>query len=49
MDATVGHFARLQNEPLSAAKELDQQLHFLTASQLEQITSLSQVGDTTGA
>lgn len=49
IDATVGHFARLQNEPLSAAKELDQQLHFLTASQLEQITSLSQVGDTTGA
>jgi lambda family phage tail tape measure protein len=49
VDATVGHFARLQNEPLSAAKELDQQLHFLTASQLEQITSLSQVGDTTGA
>lgn len=49
VDATVGHFTRLQNEPLSAAKELDQQLHFLTASQLEQITSLSQVGDTTGA
>jgi lambda family phage tail tape measure protein len=49
VDTTVGHFARLQNEPLSAAKELDEQLHFLTASQLEQITSLSQVGDTTGA
>ncbi|EPK3183961.1 phage tail tape measure protein [Enterobacter kobei] len=49
VDATVGHFARLQKEPLSAAKELDEQLHFLTASQLEQITSLSQVGDTTGA
>ncbi|HHP7423650.1 TPA: phage tail tape measure protein [Enterobacter roggenkampii] len=49
VDATVGHFARLQNEPLSAAKELDQQLNFLTASQLEQITSLSQVGDTTAA
>lgn len=49
VDETVGHFARLQKEPLSAAKELDEQLHFLTASQLEQITSLSQVGDTTGA
>jgi lambda family phage tail tape measure protein len=49
VDATVGHFARLQKEPLSAAKELDEQLHFLTASQLEQITSLSQVGNTTGA
>ena len=49
VDTTVGHFARLQNEPLSAAKELDEQLHFLTASQLEQITSLSQVGDTTSA
>ncbi|MGT3291618.1 phage tail length tape measure family protein, partial [Yersinia enterocolitica] len=40
VDVTVNQFKRLQEDPVNAAKELDKTLHFLTASQLEQIETL---------
>ncbi|EKN4811146.1 phage tail tape measure protein [Yersinia enterocolitica] len=49
IDATVNNFKRLQNEPLKAAKELDDQLHYLTASEYEQISAMERSGNTIGA
>ncbi|HHL2712805.1 TPA: phage tail tape measure protein [Yersinia enterocolitica] len=49
IDATVNDFKRLQNEPLKAAKELDDQLHYLTASEYEQISAMERSGNTIGA
>jgi lambda family phage tail tape measure protein len=45
VDQTVSNFERLKKEPYQAAVELDQQMHFLTASQLEQIRTLSEAGN----
>ncbi|WP_392439375.1 phage tail tape measure protein [Edwardsiella piscicida] len=44
IDSTIEQFKRLQKEPVSAVKELDGQLHFLTATQLEQINALASLG-----
>ncbi|MBC0702721.1 phage tail length tape measure family protein, partial [Escherichia coli] len=34
---TINQFKRLKDDPVNAAKALDNELHFLTATQLEQI------------
>ncbi|ECE0473572.1 phage tail tape measure protein [Salmonella enterica subsp. enterica serovar Glostrup] len=44
VDETIRQFRRLQDDPVNAAKELDQTLHFLTATQLEQIRVLGEQG-----
>ncbi|EIW3687231.1 phage tail tape measure protein [Salmonella enterica] len=49
VDETIRQFRRLQDDPVNAAKELDQTLHFLTATQLEQIRVLGKQGRTADA
>ncbi|HHR5902685.1 TPA: phage tail tape measure protein [Providencia alcalifaciens] len=49
VDETINQFKRLAQDPVSAAKELDKSLHFLTAAQLEHIQTLSEQGRTTEA
>ncbi|EHB3808466.1 phage tail tape measure protein [Salmonella enterica subsp. enterica serovar Bonariensis] len=49
VDETIRQFRRLQDDPVNAAKELDQTLHFLTATQLEQIRVLGEQGGTADA
>jgi phage tail tape measure protein, lambda family len=49
VDETVRQFKRLQDDPVNAAKELDRTLHFLTATQLEQIRILGEQGRTSDA
>ncbi|WP_438333843.1 phage tail tape measure protein [Edwardsiella tarda] len=44
IDSTIEQFKRLQKDPVSAVKALDEQMHFLTATQLEQITLLTSQG-----
>ncbi|HET6805327.1 MAG TPA: phage tail length tape measure family protein [Frateuria sp.] len=39
----------LQDDPLRAAQELDKQLHFLTATEYENIRALQEMGDTSAA
>ncbi|EJJ0002844.1 phage tail tape measure protein, partial [Salmonella enterica] len=49
VDETIRQFKRLQDDPVNAAKELDRTLHFLTATQLEQIRALGEQGRTADA
>ncbi|EGG4254085.1 phage tail tape measure protein, partial [Salmonella enterica] len=49
VDETIRQFRHLQDDPVNAAKELDQTLHFLTATQLEQIRVLGEQGRTADA
>lgn len=49
VDETINQFKRIKNEPVQAIKELDNQYHFLTATQLEQITTLEEQGRKTDA
>lgn len=49
VDETIKQFKGLQSEPVQAVTELDKSLHFLTATQLEQITSLADQGRATDA
>ncbi|EGV2901710.1 phage tail tape measure protein [Salmonella enterica] len=49
VDETVRQFKRLQDDPVNAAKELDKTIHFLTATQLEQIRVLGEQGRTADA
>lgn len=49
VDETIRQFKRLQDDPVNAAKELDRALHFLTATQLEQIRALGEQGRTADA
>ncbi|EAZ5671848.1 phage tail tape measure protein, partial [Salmonella enterica] len=44
VDETIRQFKRLRDDPVNAAKELDRTLHFLTATQLEQIRILGEQG-----
>ncbi|HHJ1206345.1 TPA: phage tail tape measure protein [Proteus mirabilis] len=44
VDETIKQFQRLQEDPVKAVTELDKSLHFLTATQLEQITTLQTQG-----
>ncbi|HAU2960535.1 TPA: phage tail tape measure protein [Salmonella enterica subsp. diarizonae] len=49
VDETVRQFKRLQDDPVNAAKALDKAIHFLTATQLEQIRVLGEQGRTADA
>ena len=49
IDETVAEFAKIAKDPVDAAKELNDQYHFLTASVYSQIVALKQQGDTVGA
>lgn len=49
IDETIAEFAKIAKDPVAAAKELNDQYHFLTASVYAQIVALKQQGDTVGA
>lgn len=49
IDETIKQFQRLKDQPVQAVMELDKSLHFLTATQLEQITTLDEQGRTSDA
>ncbi|OZS72176.1 phage tail tape measure protein [Providencia rettgeri] len=49
IDETIKQFQRLKDQPVQAVMELDKSLHFLTATQLEQITTLEEQGRRTEA
>lgn len=49
VDETIRQFKRLRDDPVNAAKELDKTIHFLTATQLEQIRVLGEQGRTADA
>lgn len=49
IDETIKQFQRLKDQPVQAVMELDKSLHFLTATQLEQITTLEEQGRTSEA
>ncbi|KRP48701.1 phage tail tape measure protein, lambda family [Pseudomonas libanensis] len=49
IDETVAEFAKIAKDPVAAAKELNDQYHFLTASVYAQIVALKEQGDTVGA
>jgi len=46
---TVAEFEKIAKDPVAAAKELNDQYHFLTASVYSQIVALKEQGDTVGA
>ncbi len=49
VDATIAEFVKIAKDPVAAAKTLNEQYHFLTASVYSQITALKEQGDTIGA
>ena len=49
IDETIAAFAKIAKDPVAAAKELNDQYHFLTASIYSQIVALKEQGDTVGA
>lgn len=49
VDETIKQFQRLKDQPVQAVMELDKSLHFLTATQLEQITTLEDQGRSSDA
>jgi lambda family phage tail tape measure protein len=49
VDATIAEFVKIAKDPVAAAKELNDQYHFLTASTYSQIVALKEQGDTIGA
>lgn len=49
IDETIAEFAKIAKDPVTAAKELNDQYHFLTASVYAQIVALKEQGDTVGA
>lgn len=49
IDETIAEFAKIAKDPVAAAKELNDQYHFLTASTYAQIVALKDQGDTIGA
>lgn len=48
-EETIRQFARLQDTPVTAVRELDKSLHFLTATELENISRLAEQGQETEA
>lgn len=46
---TISQFKRLKDDPVNAARALDNELHFLTATQLEQIRVLGEQGRSSDA
>ncbi len=49
VDETVAEFVKIGKDPVAAAKELNEQYNFLTASTYAQIVALKEQGDTVGA
>ncbi|EJM92404.1 phage tail tape measure protein [Pseudomonas sp. GM67] len=49
IDETIAEFAKIAKDPVAAAKELNEQYGFLTASVYSQIVALKEQGDTIGA
>lgn len=49
VESTIAEFVKIAKDPVSAAKELNDQYHFLTASVYAQIVALNEQGDTIGA
>lgn len=49
VDATIAEFVKIAKDPVAAAKELNDQYNFLTASVYSQIVALKEQGDTVGA
>lgn len=49
VDATIAEFVKIAKDPVAAAKELNDQYNFLTASTYAQIVALKEQGDTIGA
>ncbi|WP_108478939.1 phage tail tape measure protein [Providencia alcalifaciens] len=49
VDETIKQFQRLKDQPVQAVMELDKSMHFLTATQLEQISTLEEQGRTSEA
>ncbi|HHR6079076.1 TPA: phage tail tape measure protein [Providencia alcalifaciens] len=49
VDETIKQFQRLKDQPVQAVMELDKSIHFLTATQLEQISTLEDQGRTSEA
>ncbi|MBY8953875.1 phage tail tape measure protein [Pseudomonas carnis] len=49
IDETIAEFAKIAKDPVAAAKELNDQYRFLTASVYSQIVALKEQGDTVGA
>ncbi|WP_047293882.1 phage tail tape measure protein [Pseudomonas lundensis] len=49
VDATIAEFVKIAKDPVAAAKELNDQYHFLTASVYSQIVALNEQGDQIGA
>ncbi|RON88431.1 phage tail tape measure protein [Pseudomonas fluorescens] len=49
IDETIAEFAKIAKDPVAAAKELNDQYNFLTASVYSQIVALKDQGDTIGA
>ncbi|PYD05946.1 hypothetical protein DND90_21685 [Pseudomonas syringae pv. maculicola] len=49
VDSTIAEFVKIAKDPVAAAKTLNEQYHFLTASVYSQITALKEQGDTIGA
>ncbi|WP_339495797.1 phage tail tape measure protein [Pseudomonas sp. RA_105y_Pfl2_P56] len=49
VEATIAEFVKIAKDPVAAAKELNDQYHFLTASVYTQIVALKEQGDTIGA
>ncbi|MBK4989761.1 phage tail tape measure protein [Pseudomonas sp. S36] len=49
VEETVAEFVKIGKDPVAAAKELNEQYNFLTASTYSQIVALKEQGDTIGA
>ncbi|NIF28332.1 phage tail tape measure protein [Pantoea sp. Tr-811] len=49
VEETVAEFVKIGRDPVTAAKELNEQYNFLTASTYSQIVALKEQGDTIGA
>ncbi|MFL1391570.1 phage tail tape measure protein [Pseudomonas tritici] len=49
IEATVAEFVKIADDPVAAAKSLNEQYHFLTASTYAQIVSLKEQGNEIGA
>ena len=49
VEETIAEFVKIGKDPVAAAKELNDQYNFLTASTYSQIVALKQQGDTIGA
>ncbi|MBA1200369.1 phage tail tape measure protein [Pseudomonas capeferrum] len=49
VDATIAEFVRIADDPVNAAKSLNDQYHFLTASVYSQIVALKEQGNEIGA